>query len=192
MVRTLSDISIGPGGSEFTKSLNSFAGTVIAPSSSTLAGTQQFTPISRLVAVSFSRPPSVFRRTLPRIGRVPRVETPRPTIARPRVRFSCRQLTFTQALRILVEKIDLSASSVSSCVDYAGKWWSRARNRGRAGQARCGTPADGLGTARENQLVLVPKRDRSAGHQTRAHRTCPHLGGVIHRERSLIHKCGEL
>ena len=97
LVRTLSAMSIGPAGSELTKSVNSLAGTVIAPSSSIFAGTQQFTPISRLVAVSFSRPPSVLTRTFPRIGRVPRVETPRPTIERPRVRFSCRQLTFTRS-----------------------------------------------------------------------------------------------
>jgi len=95
LVRTFSAISIGPGGREFTKSVKSFAGTVIAPSSSIFAGTQQLTPISRFVAVSLSRPLSVLRSTLPRMGSVPLVETPRPTIDRPRARFSCRQLTFT-------------------------------------------------------------------------------------------------
>src|SRR5438445_5332586 len=34
-VRTLSESSTDPGGNEFTKSMKSFAGTVIAPSSST-------------------------------------------------------------------------------------------------------------------------------------------------------------
>src|SRR5206468_841452 len=83
-VRTFSDNSTFPGGSEFTKSMKSLAGTVMAPSSSTFAGTQQLIPTSRLVAVRRKRPESVRRRTLPRIGKLPLVETPRPAIPNPR------------------------------------------------------------------------------------------------------------
>jgi len=70
------------------------AGTVVAPSSSTLAPIQQLIPTSRLVAESFSRPASVARSTLPSTGSVERGETARPTMLRPFARFSCRQETF--------------------------------------------------------------------------------------------------
>ena len=103
-VRTLRESSTLPGGSELTKSMKSFAGTVMAPSSSTFAGTQQLIPTSRLVAVSLRRPASVRRRTLPRIGRLPRVETPRPAIPNPWARFSCRQTTFTQPSPLVPRK----------------------------------------------------------------------------------------
>jgi len=95
-VRTFSESSTLPGGSELTKSMNSLAGTVIAPSSSTFAGTQQLMPTSRLVAVRRRRPESVRSRTLPRMGRLPLVETPLPAIPSPCARFSCKQMTFTR------------------------------------------------------------------------------------------------
>ena len=55
-------ISILSFGSVATKSVSSLAGTVVAPSSSTLAPIQQDTAISRLVADSFSRPSSVVKQ----------------------------------------------------------------------------------------------------------------------------------
>jgi hypothetical protein len=133
-----------PAGRLFTKSVNSFAGTVIAPSSSTFAGTQQFTPISRLVAVSFNRPASVRRRTLLRIGSVPRVETARPTIWSPLVRFSWRQMTFTRP-----SPLRGYSSYLLSAVAVVALWTMpllcSARARGPCGQGRdwLRTPEDG-------------------------------------------------
>src|SRR5690348_16877516 len=74
LVRTMRDISAGAGASGFTKSVKGFAGTVIDASSSIVAGTQALMRAWRFVAVSFRRPFSVLRSTLPRIGRLPRVE----------------------------------------------------------------------------------------------------------------------
>ena len=51
-VRTCSSMSMRSGGRLFTNSVSSRAGTVIAPSSSTLAPIQQVTPMSRLVAAN--------------------------------------------------------------------------------------------------------------------------------------------
>jgi len=75
-------------GSELTKSVSRRAGIVMAPSSSTWAPIQQVSAISRFVADSFKRPPSVAMRTCPVIGSVVRVATARPTVLSPRARFS--------------------------------------------------------------------------------------------------------
>src|SRR5688572_17561172 len=76
-------------GRDATRSVRSFAGTVISPSSVTLPGTQQLIPISRLVAVSLSPEFSVLSSTLASTGRVARLLTARLTVPRPRARFSC-------------------------------------------------------------------------------------------------------
>ena len=55
IVRTTISMSILSGGIELTQSVSSRAGSVIAPSSSTCAPSQQLTPTSRLVAASFRR-----------------------------------------------------------------------------------------------------------------------------------------
>ncbi len=81
-------------GSEATRSVRSFAGTVISPSSATFPGTQQLIPISRLVAVSFSPEFSVLRSTLASTGSVARLLTARLTVWSPRARFSCITETF--------------------------------------------------------------------------------------------------
>src|SRR5205085_5940366 len=49
-------ISTEDGDRLFTKSVSSFAGTVVVPSSSTWASTQQLMPISKFVADNFRRP----------------------------------------------------------------------------------------------------------------------------------------
>src|SRR5439155_17350506 len=84
-----------PPGSELTRSVRRRAGTVVAPSVSTLPGTQWTSPISRFVVVSRRPPSSVLSRTLARTGRVLRLETARLTTARPRARFSCMTESFT-------------------------------------------------------------------------------------------------
>ena len=81
-------------GNEVTKSVRRRAGTVIAPSSSTAAPSQQVTAISRFVAASFSRPSSLDIRTWEVWGSVLRVATARPTTASPLARFSWRQDNF--------------------------------------------------------------------------------------------------
>ena len=91
----MSDIAAG---SAPTRPPNVGAGTVVAPSSSTLAPIQQVMPISRLVAESFNRPWSVASRMLLSTGSVERVATARPTIDRPLARFSRRQLTLGHLL----------------------------------------------------------------------------------------------
>ena len=81
-------------GSELTKSINSRAGTVIAPSSSTMAPILVVMEISRLVADSRSIPPSVLSSTFCVTGKVAREATARPTTPKPRLRFSCKQEIF--------------------------------------------------------------------------------------------------
>ena len=88
--RGVSVISMGSLGSELTKSDRRRAGTVMAPSSSTLAPIQEVMAISRLVAASLSRPDSEAMRTWEVWGNVLRTATARPTIDRPLERFSCR------------------------------------------------------------------------------------------------------
>jgi hypothetical protein len=82
-------------GREPTRSVSSRAGTVVAPSTSILPGTQYVIPISRLVAVSLRPASSVRSRTLASTGRVLRLETARETTDRPRARFSCMTESFT-------------------------------------------------------------------------------------------------
>ena len=88
--RTTISMSIRSGCIEFTQSVSSRAGRVIAPLSSTCAPSQQLTPTSRLVAASFRRLSSVLSRMLPRTGSVLREETARPTMDRPFEKFSWR------------------------------------------------------------------------------------------------------
>ena len=84
-----------PPGRPLTTSVRRRAGTVMAPSTSILPGTQAEMPISRLVAVR-RRPPSwVLRSTLDRTGNVARLLTARLTRDRPRARFSCIKDSFT-------------------------------------------------------------------------------------------------
>jgi hypothetical protein len=96
-VRVISSSLIGPAGSELTNSVRRRAGTVIAPSSCTSAPTQQWMPISRSVAESFSRDASVASRMFDRTGSVLRLATARLTMASPRARFSWRQDSFIAA-----------------------------------------------------------------------------------------------
>ena len=84
-----------PFGSEFTNSPSRRAGTVVAPSSSTFACTQQVIAMSRLVAASLRRASSVASRTLLVTGSGLRLATARPTMPRPRARFSWLQESFT-------------------------------------------------------------------------------------------------
>jgi hypothetical protein len=81
-------------GSELINSVKSLAGTVIAPSFSTLAPIQQLMAISRFVADSLRRESSVAMRTLFVIGKVVLVATALPTILRPLIRFSWRHDNF--------------------------------------------------------------------------------------------------
>src|SRR3990170_1246737 len=89
-VRRVSSISTRSAGRVLTRSTNVLAGTVVAPSSATLAPIQQVIPNSRLVADSRKRPSSVATKTLPSTGRVLRGEMARATMLRPLDRFSCR------------------------------------------------------------------------------------------------------
>ena len=84
-----------PAGRPDTMSVMSRAGTVSAPSTSILPGTQAEMPISRFVAVR-RRPPSWVRRsTFVSTGRLARPLTARLTRERPRARFSCIKDSFT-------------------------------------------------------------------------------------------------
>ena len=80
-------------GRELTNSPSRRAGTVMLPCSSTLAPTQQVVAISRFVATSFRRDSSATRSIFWATGNVDRTATDRPTIPRPRLRFSCRHET---------------------------------------------------------------------------------------------------
>ncbi len=94
-VRVDNSMSMRSGGRLLTNSVSRRAGTVIEPSSSTLAPIQQVTPISRLVAASRSWLSRASSMMLASTGMVLRDDTARPTIASPFARFSCRQLTRT-------------------------------------------------------------------------------------------------
>ncbi len=87
-------ISILSLGRELINSVRSRAGTVIVPSSSTLAPIQQLIAISRLVATSLRRDWSVAKRMLLVMGRVVLVATALPTRLSPRFKFSCRHDSF--------------------------------------------------------------------------------------------------
>jgi hypothetical protein len=69
-------------------------GKVIDPSSTTFAPIQQVTTISKLVAESFKRPPSVAIRMFANTGKVERVLTARPTMLNPFAKFSCKHEIF--------------------------------------------------------------------------------------------------
>lgn len=85
--RLISTLSMGK---ELINSVRSPAGTVIAPSSSTLAPIQQLIAISRLVVTNFKRDWSVTSMTLLVIGKVVLVATALPTMLNPRFRLSWR------------------------------------------------------------------------------------------------------
>ncbi len=87
-VRTVNSMSMRSAGRLLTNSLNSLAGMVVDPSSSTLAPIQQLMPISRLVAARRSWPSLASSKMLPKTGNVLRDETARLTIDRPLARFS--------------------------------------------------------------------------------------------------------
>src|SRR6266571_394020 len=108
----LSSILTGADGSELTNSCSRRAGTATRPSCSMSASIQQLMLNSRLVADSLSLGPSVASRTLLRIGIVLRVETARPTIAKPLLRLSCGQVSFTPAY-LLSNSIIRSGQHVS-------------------------------------------------------------------------------
>ncbi len=82
-----------------TKSAKVRAGTAMAPSSSTLAPTEQVMAISRFVELRRRRPSSVDTSTLLRMGSDIRELTARPAMLSPRARFSCRHETLIQVLR---------------------------------------------------------------------------------------------
>ena len=94
--------SMRSDGKELTSSVRSLAGTVMDPSSSTMAPIQVVMAISRLVADSFSIDWSVAIRTFCVMGRVVRVATALPTVARPLLRFSCKHDTLIP-IPLLVE-----------------------------------------------------------------------------------------
>jgi hypothetical protein len=71
-----------------TKSVTSLAGMVTVPSFSIVPGIQQLMAISRLVADSLIREPSVAIRTLLVIGRTALVATALPTTANPLLKSS--------------------------------------------------------------------------------------------------------
>ena len=102
-------MSIRSGGRLLTNSLNKRAGTVIAPSSSTLAPIQQLIPISRFVAARRNWLSFASNKILPNTGIVLREETARLTTDRPLARFSCRQLTRTGTSLFMAAKIRLLA-----------------------------------------------------------------------------------
>ena len=87
-------MSIRSLGKELTNSVSSLAGTVMIPSSSTIAPIQVVMAISRFVADSFSMDWSVLISTFWVMGKVDRLATARPTIPSPRLRFSCNQDNF--------------------------------------------------------------------------------------------------
>ena len=95
LVSSTNAISTGVCGKLLTKSVSSFAGTVVVPSSSICASTQQLMPISKLVADSFRRPWSVVSKILDRIGSVLRLETAWLTANSPRLRSCCLHVIFT-------------------------------------------------------------------------------------------------
>ena len=95
-------MSMRSGGSELTNSVSRRAGTVVVPSSSTLAPIQVVMAMVRSVAASRSRDSSAASRMLLSTGSVLRLETARATVARPFCRFSCKHETFTFSLHSAV------------------------------------------------------------------------------------------
>src|SRR6476469_839665 len=79
-------------------------------------------PISRLVAVSFRPPSSVFRRTFVRTGRE-RFETARLTTDRPRARFSCMTDSFTSGSLQEVTGQGRLPVEIGTARGRSGGWW---------------------------------------------------------------------
>lgn len=151
--------------------MKSLAGTVMAPSSSTFAGTQQLIPTSRLVAVRRRRPESVRSRTFPRIGRLPRVETLAPRSRAHAPSSLVNKRPSRGPPRSYPVKIHTTSSGSSSGVDYGASLVVRA-------QRKSGRAVEGPGTLVDGQKAAVTRSDTGT--------TTEHPGaGHVHKQAFL-------
>ena len=187
-VRSLADScrSIRWFGSDMTRSVSSLAGTVISPSASTLPGTQQLMPISRLVAVSFRPLSSVLSRTFASTGSVARLLTARLTTPRPRARFSCITEMFIRSS---------SSPRLSVLSHWKNTYSAVVPRRGVNVVDRCALPrSDGSHSAVGIRVPTVDGRGRfgapavdGGGISGRRHsafgRACPQTSALNPRDR---------